>query len=134
MMIGLNFLDIFAQISRLDHRLNNYRYQSICLPPLKIDLPKYLGVILSLRRPYMYFVCYFLGVENKMQIPIPVVLVLVPRSKQQLRRKINNGNFFRSVTVENMKTDHFTDHFIIFSAGKCLEDCYQLIYDTLSSI
>jgi hypothetical protein len=66
MMIGLNFLDIFAQISRLDHRLNNYRYESICLLPLKIDLyiRKHLAVILSLSRPY--FVCYFLGVVNIM--------------------------------------------------------------------
>jgi hypothetical protein len=61
MMIGLNFLDIIAQISRLDQGSNNYGYQSICLLPLKIDLGKYLAMILSLSRPYMYYVCYFLG-------------------------------------------------------------------------
>ncbi len=36
-----------------------------------------------------------------------MVLVLVFCSQQKLRRKINKGNFFHSVTVENMKTDYF---------------------------
>jgi hypothetical protein len=56
-----NFLDIFSQIFRLDHGLNICRYQSICLLSFKIDLRKYLAVIISLSRAYYFLSAIFLG-------------------------------------------------------------------------
>jgi hypothetical protein len=100
MMIGLNFLDIFAQISRLDQGLNNYRYQSVCLLPYKIDLRKYLAVILSPSRPYILYLLFsWVGKHNVDSCSGGFGTSSLVQHKRNCVKKLK-------VTVETIKIDY----------------------------
>jgi hypothetical protein len=69
----------------------------MCLLPFKIESTVLNGNSLPVIRNY--FVFYFLGVVNIMLVPILVVWVIDPWSRQDI--------IFYSAPVENMKTDHY---------------------------